>query len=81
MYQTKLLFLRPIDQFPEKDDYEYGACVGLVNIELYYSQSGTTFHEMAKGRVKNPLSNEIHEARHGLTSKDFLQIAESARRG
>ena len=51
------VFEEHMGHFPEKDDYKYGGCVGLVNIELYYSQSGTTFFEMAKGRVKNPLTN------------------------
>ena len=63
------------------DDYEYGGCVGLINIELYYSQSGTTFFELAKGRLRNPLNGDLYQAKHGLTSQDFLQIAQSARRG
>ena len=65
----------------EVDDYNYGACVGLVNIELYYSQSGSTFAELAKGRVKNPINGKVYQARHGLTSQDFLSIADAAWRG
>ena len=75
------IFEERLKEFPELDDYNYGACVGLVNIELYYSQSGSTFRELAKGRVKNPINGKIHQARHGLTSEDFNNIAEAARRG
>ena len=75
------LFEEHIAHFPEEDDYKYGACVGMVNIELYYSLSGTTFLEIAKGRVKNPLNGKIYQARHTLTSNDFILIAEAAWRG
>ena len=75
------LFEEHIAHFPEEDDYKYGACVGMVNIELYYSLSGTTFLEIAKGRVRNPSNGKIYQARHTLTSNDFILIADAAWRG
>ena len=40
-----------VTKFPLLEDFRRGACVGLINIELYYSQSGTTFLSLAKERI------------------------------
>ena len=37
-----------VSKLPIVEDFYEGTCIGLVNIELYYSQSGNTFLNLAK---------------------------------
>ena len=37
-----------VSKLPIVEDFYEGTCIGLVNIELYYSQSGNTFLTLAK---------------------------------
>jgi hypothetical protein len=69
-----------LTRFPALDDLHYGASVGLVNIELYYKDSGNTFISLAKGIVMDPATNIAYQARHNLTHSDMLMVAEAARR-
>ncbi len=66
-----------IAMFPDADDFNYGACVGLINIEAYYNIG---FLEMAQGIVRDPEGGQ-YQAIHRLTSEDCLLIANAAKRG
>ena len=73
-------FEEDLNLLPNYDDFRYGACVGLLNIELYYSQSGMTFLELTEGRVRDPATGTVYQANHQLTSDDCLLIADAAKR-
>ena len=60
------------------EDFHRGACIGLINIELYYSQSGTTFLSLAKGQIHDMNSGEIYQAKHTLSSDDCVLISKAA---
>lgn len=64
-------------QFPLLDDFLYGGCVGLVNIELYYD---LTVLDLARGKVTDPSTGKIHQAKHRLTSDDCLLVANAAKK-
>lgn len=68
-----------VASFPDIDDFNYGACSGLINIELYYGSNGNSFLDLAKGRVT--FNGKVYQARHNLSSSDFLHIADAAKRG
>ena len=70
-----------VPQFPDEDDFLYGACVGLVNIELYYGSNGNSMLDLAMGKVFDPVEKKIYQAKHSLSSKDFYLIANAAKRG
>ena len=67
--------------FPVLDDFHYGGCVGLLNIELHYGGHGNSILQLARGRVTDPYSKRIFEAKTGLTSDDCVLIADAAKRG
>ena len=65
--------------FPAVDDFHYGACVGLVNIELHYSQTNSIWN-LSQGKVTDPHTQKSFQAKHNLTSEDCLQISQAAQR-
>ncbi len=70
-------------KFPMVDDFEYGAAVGLVNLELYYdgnNGSSSFFDLLSDGIIRDPKSGRDFHAHHNLTHEDFLVIADAARR-
>ena len=67
-----------VTKFPLLEDFHRGTCIGLINIELYYSQSGTTFLSLAKGQIHDINSGEIYQAKHTLSSDDCVLISRAA---
>ena len=70
--------------FPDLDEFHYGGCVGLINIELHYgrgrSENGNSIWDLAQGKVTDPDTKNTYTAKHSLTSEDCLQISQAAKR-
>ena len=70
-----------LSNFPKLEDFQYGACIGLVNLELHYGSNGNSIMELAQGIVTDPFSKSTYRAKHTLTSEDCFHISQAAKQG
>ena len=66
-----------LDQFPELDDFEYGAAFGLVSVQNYYSLN---YADMTEGKLIYPKTGKVYKSLHQLSPEDCQFIASAARR-
>ncbi len=67
-------------KFPMIDDLEYGASVGLVNLEMYYGSNGNDFYSLVDGLVTDTQTGETYRSKHKLTIEDMIMISNAAQR-